>query len=38
MGANSPMKFVEQKRHKEQVEYLFIDIDTEEERTVIQYY
>ena len=38
MGANSPMKFVEQKRHKEQVEYLFIDVDTGEERTIIQYY
>lgn len=38
MGVNSPMKFLKQKRHKEQVEYLFIDVDTEEERTVIQYY
>ena len=38
MGVNSPMKFVKQKRHKEQVEYLFIDVDTEEKRMVIQYY
>ena len=38
MGANSPMQFVKQKRYKEQVEYLFMDVDTKEERTVIQYY
>lgn len=38
MGVNSPMKFIKQKRHKEQVEYSFIDVDTHEERTVIQYY
>lgn len=38
MGVNSPMKFVEQKRRKEQVEYLFVDVDTEEKRTVVQYY
>lgn len=38
MGVNSPMKFIKQKRHKEQVEYLFIDVDTDEERTVIQFY
>ena len=38
MGVNSPMKFLKQKRHKEQVEYLFVDVDTREERVVIQYY
>lgn len=38
MGVNSPMKFIKQKRHKEQVEYSFIDVDTDEERTVIQFY
>lgn len=38
MGANSPMRFVEQKRYNEYVEYMFIDVDTGKERTVIQYY
>ena len=38
MGVNSPMKFLKQERRKEQVEYLFIDVDTKEERTIIQYY
>ena len=38
MGVNSPMKFLKQKHHKEHVEYVFADVDTEAERTVIQYY
>ena len=38
MGVNSPMRFIKQERHKEYVEYMFIDVDTEEERTIIQYY
>lgn len=38
MGINSPMEFLKQKRRKEQVEYLFIDVDTQKERTIIQYY
>lgn len=38
MGANSPMRFVEQKRYNEYMEYMFIDVDTGKELTVIQYY
>lgn len=38
MGANSPMKFISQRRSGDAVQYLFQDVDTGEERTVVQYY
>lgn len=38
MGQKSPMKFIEQRRKKEEVHYLFQDADSAETRTIIQYY
>lgn len=38
MGANSPLKFINQKRYKEYAEYLFIDVDTNEERVIVQHF
>lgn len=38
MGVRTPMMFNSQKRCGEAVEYCFIDVDTGETRTVIQYY
>lgn len=38
MGSHSPMEFVSQSRDGERVEYLFRDVDTEEERVIVQYY
>lgn len=38
MGINAPMKFIEQKRYRGYQEYLFIDLDTQEKRIVVQYY
>lgn len=37
-GVNSPMQFIDKKRRGEEVHYSFRDVDTEEIRTVIQYY
>lgn len=38
MGEKSPMQFVGKKHHGEQVNYTFRDVDTGEERVVIQFY
>ncbi len=38
MGSKSPMMFVSQKRHGEEVQFHFKDMDTNEERTVVQYF
>ena len=38
MGLKSPMKFISQKRRGEYVEYYFVDVDTQEEQIITQYY
>ena len=38
MGQQSPMKFIFQKRKGECVYYYFVDVDTNEERTVTEFY
>ena len=38
MGTDSPMMFIEQKRHGEEVRYMFQDVTTGEKRVVIQWY
>ena len=38
MGKHSPMKYVDQKKTGELVEYFFQDVDTDEMKVVKQYY
>ncbi len=38
MGKNSPMRYVKRTRKGEQVDYHFVDVDTNETRIVTQYY
>lgn len=38
MGKKSPMKYVDKKRIGERVDYYFIDVDTNKERIVQQWY
>lgn len=38
MGQNTPMKFIEKKKHAEYVEYIFEDVDTKEIRVITQYH
>lgn len=38
MGEKSPMKFLSQKQDGDKVEFVFVDVDTNTERTVTQYF
>lgn len=38
MGTNDPMQYIARKKAGEQVQYIFRDVDTAEERVIIQYY